>query len=268
MLESYVKFRRGLLSDFNNIAEKESDTLYFIYENESSLTADLYLGARKISSGISTGTGGASTLKELTDVLLSQEISPNSLLVYDDNGRWVNKTLNEIFSDVNLNQVIKVVKNNQKANSHQDLIDEAFATEEELPKNGDIVIIEDITSTGVIQHTTGYIYDGSHWVAMNGNYNADNIYFDNNFIFTEDIGTIVIPESGSYEAPAAGKNLTEFLASIFAQEKDPETTNPTAVISVTGGNGEVGSSYSLPKATLTVTDGLPLRTHSRRLQTL
>ena len=90
---------------------------------------------------------------------------------------------------------------------------------------------------------------------MNGNYNAENVYFDEDFIFTEDIGTITIPESGNVVVPAAGKNLKEFFSSVFAQEKNPETTYPTATIAVTNGNGEVGSEYTLPKATLTVTDG-------------
>jgi hypothetical protein len=42
---------------------------------------------------------------------------------------------------------------------------------------------------------------------MDGNYNADNVYFDDDFIFTESVGTVVIPESGSTKVAAAGKNI-------------------------------------------------------------
>jgi hypothetical protein len=45
------------------------------------------------------------------------------------------------------------------------------------------------------------------WCAMDGNYNADNVYFDDDLIFTESVGTVVIPESGSTKVAAAGKNI-------------------------------------------------------------
>jgi hypothetical protein len=56
---------------------------------------------------------------------------------------------------------------------------------------------------------------------MDGNYNAENVYFKNDFIFTEPVGTVNIPESGSTTVAAAGKNIKEFLSSLFAQEENP-----------------------------------------------
>lgn len=56
---------------------------------------------------------------------------------------------------------------------------------------------------------------------MDGNYNAENIYFDEDFIFTKDLGVVVIPESGNIKVDAAGKNLKEFLTNLFAKEEDP-----------------------------------------------
>lgn len=44
---------------------------------------------------------------------------------------------------------------------------------------------------------TAYVYSGENWKAFNGNYNADNVYFDSDFIFTKPIGTVTIPSSGS-----------------------------------------------------------------------
>jgi hypothetical protein len=50
---------------------------------------------------------------------------------------------------------------------------------------------------------------------MDGNYSADNVYFKSDFTFTENVGTVVIPDSGSTIVEATGKNVTEFLSSLF-----------------------------------------------------
>jgi len=78
---------------------------------------------------------------------------------------------------------------------------------------------------------------------MDGNYNAENIYFDENFIFTKNVGTVVVPSTGNIEVEAAGMNLKSFLASIFAKEQNPEEiTQPS--VSLTASNNksyEVGT---------------------------
>ena len=56
---------------------------------------------------------------------------------------------------------------------------------------------------------TAYIYDGSKWVAANGNYNAKNIYFDEDLIFTKSLGAVEVPEGQSVIVPTRGKNLIE-----------------------------------------------------------
>lgn len=113
------------------------------------------------------------------------------------------------------------------------------------PVVGDIIIIKDIISSNKYQHT-GYVYDGENWVAMDGNYNAENIYFDKDFIFTEDIGTIKIPEEGNITVAAAGKNLKEFLSTVFAKEENPIITLPSATIKLNPITNlyEVGTEYT------------------------
>lgn len=86
----YVKFIRGTPSAYEALRIKDPNTLYYIFERESD-TGVLYLGERIISQG------GASSLRQLSDVLLTQNINPNSLLVYE-NDKWVNKTANEVIS--------------------------------------------------------------------------------------------------------------------------------------------------------------------------
>lgn len=77
---------------------------------------------------------------------------------------------------------------------------------------------------------TAYTYDGTNWCAMDGNYNAENIYFDKNFTVTEAIGTIKDLPNGQATLEAAGKNLKEVLAALFAKEQNPTITQPSVAI--------------------------------------
>ena len=78
---------------------------------------------------------------------------------------------------------------------------------------------------------TAYTYDGENWCAMDGNYNAENIYFDKDFVVTEAIGTIKDLPNGQATLAANGKNLKEVLAALFAKEQNPEITQPSVAIS-------------------------------------
>lgn len=86
-MANYVKFKRGLIEDFNKLQTKQSDTLYFIY-NEDESTAELWLGNRKIAGS------SISTLSDLQDTLIS-EIKDKDLLIYEE-GKWINKSIEEI----------------------------------------------------------------------------------------------------------------------------------------------------------------------------
>ena len=109
----------------------------------------------------------------------------------------------------------------------------------------DIIIIKDSIANNKYQHTA-YVYNGITWEAMDGNYNAENVYFKNDFIFTEPIGTVEIPSTGNVIVPAAGKNVKEFLSNLFAEEKIPNIILPGADIvpSSTVTAYEVGSTFT------------------------
>lgn len=119
-------------------------------------------------------------------------------------------------------------------------------------RSDDVFIVKTLIAEGKYSHTA-YVYNGSAWVAMDGNYDASNVYFDSDLIATSAIGTVTIPSSGSATIEAAGKSLKQVLSAILAQEKNPTTTQPAITLSVSGGSGEVGSSYTLPTATLKLT---------------
>lgn len=97
------------------------------------------------------------------------------------------------------------------------------------PKKGDIAIVKRmIADTGKYTHTT-YIYD-TEWRAADGNYDASNVYFDNDLTYTAAIGVLAKPAS-SATLPAKGKTVKEVISSILAKE-DPAAvaTQPSAAI--------------------------------------
>ena len=95
---SYVKFVRGTVSAWNQLRAANQvydDTLYFIYESADATIGNLYLGTKLIGG---TGSGGANSLADLTDVIVS-EISNKDILIYSG-GSWINGTIEDI---INLN---------------------------------------------------------------------------------------------------------------------------------------------------------------------
>ena len=102
---------------------------------------------------------------------------------------------------------------------------------------------------------TAYTYDGANWCAMDGNYSAENIYFDKDFIVTEIIGTIKDLPNGQATLAANGKNLKEVLATLFAKEQNPTVTQPSVAITASKMKAyEVGTKVT-PDYTATFNSG-------------
>jgi hypothetical protein len=131
------------------------------------------------------------------------------------------------------------------------------------PNSHDVVIVKeaiiaaDKLVEGIEQQYqyTAYRYNGTDWVAFDGNYSAENVYFNEDFTFTKAIGTVTIPSSGSKVVPAAGKNLKDFFAGIFAEEEYPST--PATSASITSSNigaKEVGTNIAVAYAFSTSAD--------------
>lgn len=115
----------------------------------------------------------------------------------------------------------------------------------ENPKQGDIAVIIDGIA-GDAKSYTSYVYDGTVFAAMDGNYSAKNVYFDSDLTYTAPIGVMTVPSSGSGTIEAEGKNVEEVFASILAEEKNPSTTQPTASMSSENiGAKEAGTKITL-----------------------
>ena len=76
------------------------------------------------------------------------------------------------------------------------------------------------------QHTA-YRWNGTQWTAFDGNYSAKNVIFDEDFTFTEKIGTVKTLTNGSAKVKAAGKSVKDFFAGLFAAEANPSATAPS-----------------------------------------
>lgn len=116
-----------------------------------------------------------------------------------------------------------------------------------IPAKGDIVIVKDPIANDKFQYTA-YVYNGTAWAAMDGNYNAKNVFFDQDFTFTKAVGTVTIPSSGSTTVDAEGKNLYDFFAGLFASEDtSPDITTQPSVSTATlnkAGSYEAGTELS------------------------
>ena len=104
----------------------------------------------------------------------------------------------------------------------------------------DIFIVKTLIADGKYSHTA-YVYDGAKWVAMDGNYNADNVYFDEDMLVTKEIGYITLT-NGQGTIPSSGKNIKEVFEAMFVKEQNPTTTQPKVALTFSQAKAyEVGS---------------------------
>lgn len=107
-------------------------------------------------------------------------------------------------------------------------------------QTGDLAIIKRAIAGDKFQYT-GYAYNGSEWAAMDGNYNAENVYFAKDLITTSAVGNITLT-NGQATIAAEGKNLKQVFETIFVKEKNPTVTQPSVSVSLTSaGAKEVGT---------------------------
>lgn len=113
------------------------------------------------------------------------------------------------------------------------------------PKKGDMAVVIRTFVEGKRSYTA-YIHDGTGFKAMDGNYSADNVYFDEDLTYTVQFGTLAKP-SGSAKFPAKGKNVSQVFASLMAQEANPSKTNPAVTFNTQTGFGtfEIGTTKNL-----------------------
>ena len=113
------------------------------------------------------------------------------------------------------------------------------------PVKGDIAIIKEALQGGKYQYTA-YVRGETNWEAMDGNYDAENVYFQKDLTITAPIGVQTIPSSGSKTLSTTGKNIKQVFDMIVASEKNPSTTQPSVTLNSSNiGAKEVGTNIAI-----------------------
>ena len=119
---------------------------------------------------------------------------------------------------------------------------------------GDVVIVSRVIS-GEKVSKTAYNYNGTAWAALDGNYNAKNVYFDKDLTFTVPFGKYTVPASGMGSISSAAVNMYDFFNDALNEEKNPSTTQPAVTLtSAEVKSYEVGTSVA-PKYSASLSKG-------------
>ena len=139
--------------------------------------------------------------------------------------------------------------------SHTDAISEEVG-EGEL-HNGDIAIVKELIAGDKRQYTA-YVYDGTNWVAMDGNYSAENVYLKDNITLAGNytqVGNLTKSQNGTATFSVAGKSVAEALLEIFSKRLQPTKVDPSVSITLKdAGAKEVGTEIT-PNYTVTFNKG-------------
>lgn len=247
---NYVRFLRGTPEQYAS-ATKNNDTLYFIIAEgqETEKVGSLYLGDVLLAGNLNADKNSViDTLAELTDVNL-EGIADNKVLGYNaETQKWIPMTIAEAMgsSIIKSTQVFETTI--EKDADHNEAITTAVGDKD--LQAGDIAIVKEAIADGKYEYTS-YVYNGEAWAAMDGNYSAKNVFTNAKITTTTAVGNYA-----KNTAIEAGTSLESIISGLFQKEAYPtNVTQPSATISVNGGSGEVGTTFSLPTAKLTVNTG-------------
>ena len=206
------------------------------------------MASKTLNTRIQIRNDLAATWTEKNPVLLKGEMGVETDTRKIKIGDGLNKWSALGYSGADVADIEKVIADNRDTTySLEPVADQTDAQALgtiESPKDGDTAIVKRVISGDKISHTA-YVYDGT-WKAMDGNYNAENVYFADDLTYTAPIGVLTVPSSGSGTIASSGKNVKDVLASILAKEKNPSITQPSASMSSSNiGAYEAGTNVAI-----------------------
>ena len=111
----------------------------------------------------------------------------------------------------------------ESANAAGDLAAITTAVGSAKLQSGDFAIVShDIDGTH--KSYTAYVYDGESWKAMDGNYDASNVYFGDNITMAgsySQIGNLTKTQNGTATFAVKGKSVAEAFTQIFSKRLQP-----------------------------------------------
>ena len=109
----------------------------------------------------------------------------------------------------------------------------------------DIFIVKTLIAGDKYSHTA-YVYDGTKWAAMDGNYNAKNVYFDTELVMTKSFGKYETSSSTpNVTINAAGMSMYDLLMDAYSEKKNPSKTAPKVTGFNVTGNGNSATSFEV-----------------------
>ena len=206
------------------------------------------MASKTLNTRIQIRNDLAATWTEKNPVLLKGEMGVETDTRKIKIGDGLNKWSDLGYSGADVADIEKVIADNRDTTYSLEPTGEQTDAQAlstiESPKDGDTAIIKRVISGDKFSYTA-YVYDGT-WKAMDGNYNAENVYFADNLTYTAPIGVLTVPSSGSGKIASSGKNVKDVLASILAQEKNPVPTQPSASMSSSNiGAYEAGTNVTI-----------------------
>lgn len=269
-MANYVKFMRGSLTAYRALTEVDTDTLYFLTDPDTS-DGWLYLGSKLISGPCSGMTPETLKLTDLMDVAISENVTTDSLLAFNaTSGQWENWEFKDlIFQGASatiggLTGFVPAPKVGEQnyflrgdgtwapgCAAHQTFevaVDDGEShtvaivriVGDNIVNDGDLVIVQDLIYGSKYQYTT-YVYSNGNWKALDGQYDAENVYFKSDLVFTDPIGSIEIPENGRVTLDTKGKNIKQVMELIFSEERNPEIIAPSVSLDSNCKAYEVGT---------------------------
>lgn len=111
----------------------------------------------------------------------------------------------------------------ESANAAGDIAAITTAVGDAKLQSGDFAIVShDIN--GMHKSYTAYVYDGKSWKAMDGNYDASNVYFGDNITMAgsySQIGNLTKTQNGTATFAVKGKSVAEAFTEIFSKRLQP-----------------------------------------------
>jgi hypothetical protein len=161
----------------------------------------------------------------------NEEISNDTIYLVSDSGDIVSRSNIHVQTMYNSSLSVAALFNAAKPQGITSFI------------SGDTGVIKTPLADGIYSYTA-YVFDGTIWKAMDGNYDAENVYFTENIVITEKVGNINLV-NGSGEIPSAGKNIRQVFEALWTQEKEPTNiTYPYLVNNTTHSLLEIGSTVT------------------------
>lgn len=116
-----------------------------------------------------------------------------------------------------------------------------------VPKKGDIAVVERVIGgISTASTLTAYMYNGSAWQALDGNYDASNVYFDSDLVMTANIGVQSLGSASSKNLSTQGKSLKQVLSMILAKEEKPTiSANPSVTTYLANNANPANSNISV-----------------------